>query len=533
MRFVFLILYVCLVVPLVSQERTVGLFLNTADAYKGYTLFSNNQETYLIDNCGLIVNQWSSEYSTFGNVRLREDGSLLRMGISDNEDFRGGGSAGIFEIFTWQGDLIWSYQISDSLQLSHHDIEIMPNGNILALVWERIEAKEVMSLGRNLDNILWMEKIIELEIIGADSANVVWEWKAKDHLIQDEFPDSLNYGVVSEHPERININYTGNVSISNRDWLHLNSIDYNSDLDQIVVSTKHLNEVWVIDHSTTIAQAATSGGGRWGRGGDLLYRYGNPAAYDLQGNRLLSGQHSVSWASNNSLMIFNNNYLQGEQSSIDQWSLPVDNQGNYLREDEKPFGPESLDWQYTAPRFYSNILSSAQRLPNDNVLICEGLNGHFFEVDRAGELLWSYINPTSRNGRIAEQGSRPSTNSVFQVLRYGSDFSGFDERNLEPTFPVELMPIESDCEVVVSADEVGQQTTSLELVENPVSSTLRLSNNGLRSQASLFNLTGMQVGSFDVAQGLNSVDVSYLESGMYFIRVENKSYFQTISLYKE
>jgi len=35
----------------------------------------------------------------------------------------------------------------------------------------------------------------------------------------------------------------------------------------------------VIDHSTTTAQAAGHSGGTYGKGGDLLYRWGNPNAY--------------------------------------------------------------------------------------------------------------------------------------------------------------------------------------------------------------------------------------------------------------
>jgi hypothetical protein len=38
--------------------------------------------------------------------------------------------------------------------------------------------------------------------------------------------------------------------------------------------------LWVIDHQTTTAQAASHTGGRYNKGGDLLYRWGNPQTYD-------------------------------------------------------------------------------------------------------------------------------------------------------------------------------------------------------------------------------------------------------------
>ncbi|GIR57077.1 MAG: hypothetical protein CM15mP64_4890 [Candidatus Neomarinimicrobiota bacterium] len=38
----------------------------------------------------------------------------------------------------------------------------------------------------------------------------------------------------------------------NGDWKHLNSIDYNEDLDQIIISSRHHDEIYIIDHSTTM-----------------------------------------------------------------------------------------------------------------------------------------------------------------------------------------------------------------------------------------------------------------------------------------
>jgi hypothetical protein len=59
-------------------------------------------------------------------------------------------------------------------------------------------------------------------------------------------------------------------------WNHMNSIDYNPTFDQIAMSVRGNSEVWIIDHSTTTAQAKGHTGGKYGKGGDLLYRYGNP-----------------------------------------------------------------------------------------------------------------------------------------------------------------------------------------------------------------------------------------------------------------
>ena len=66
-------------------------------------------------------------------------------------------------------------------------------------------------------------------------------------------------------------------------------------LDQIVLSNHNLSEIWIIDHSTTTLEAASHSGGNSGKGGDLLYRWGNPQAYD-QGtgaDQLLNHQQHV------------------------------------------------------------------------------------------------------------------------------------------------------------------------------------------------------------------------------------------------
>ena len=53
---------------------------------------------------------------------------------------------------------------------------------------------------------------------------------------------------------------------TNADWTHFNAVDYNPELDQIVISVHAFSEIWIIDHSTTTAEAAGHKGGRAARG---------------------------------------------------------------------------------------------------------------------------------------------------------------------------------------------------------------------------------------------------------------------------
>ena len=107
---------------------------------------------------------------------------------------------------------------------------------------------------------------------------VVWEWHLWDHMIQDHDASKNNYGVVADHPERIDVNGTG--QRIPQFWNHVNGIDHNAQLDQVMLSIRGNSELFVIDHQLTTAQAASHTGGRYGKGGDILYRWGNPAQYN-------------------------------------------------------------------------------------------------------------------------------------------------------------------------------------------------------------------------------------------------------------
>jgi hypothetical protein len=352
--------------------------------------------TYLIDRNGTVNHTWPSAYQPFTSAYWLGNGTILRPIVS--------GSGGIQKIL-WNGTLAWDYRYSVSGCTCHHDIKYLPDGNVLMIVWETKSRTQAIAAGRNPDtiqgNTFTSDKIIEVHPTGPTTGEVVWEWHVWDHLIQDYDASKDNYGVVGDHPELIDINY-GDPFVG--DWLHTNSIDYNPEFDQLLIDIHNFNEVWVIDHSTTTEEAAGHSGGNSGYGGDLLYRWGNPEAYDagVATDQKLFFQHDATWIPQGSpgagdIIVFNNgnNRPGGPYSTVDEFTPPVDANGEYYLEPGAAYGPTDYTWTYHATpptSFYSQVFGSALRLKDGNTLICGGTTGKFFEVTPDGDTVWEYMN---------------------------------------------------------------------------------------------------------------------------------------------
>src|SRR5262245_2216848 len=417
----------------------LGLLTNDPGALQGYTLISpfDSTKTFLFDMQGRVVRSWETGCAPALFGFLLENGHLLRPGSigGDSRVFGPGpGVGGRIQEFTWKGEPVWDFKFYNAKQLPHHDMTRLPNGSVLLVVWDRKTAEEAIAAGRRPemtgDRHLLPDSLVELKPTGKTTGEVVWEWRLWDHLVQDFDKTKANFGNVAEHPELVNINYgedelpsviaakggrdqtkaDGNPA-ANRppridpDYTHFNGVAYNPDLDQIAVSVWAFSEFWIIDHSTTTAQAARHTGGRSGRGGDLLYRWGNPRAYraGTKADRKLFFQHNAHWIPRGlpgagHLLLFNNGRerTDGSYSSVDELALPVDSQGRYTLKPATAYGPDQPVWSYTAPKkdeFFSSFISGAQRLPNGNTFICSGANGTIFEVTPEKEIAWKYVNP--------------------------------------------------------------------------------------------------------------------------------------------
>lgn len=527
---------------LVYSQNTVGTITNNSGTFNGYTLYAPaaHTETYLINNCGEIVNQWTSTVAPGNAVYLLENGNLLRAGKVANPDVNFGGVGGKVELYDWDSNLLWEYTYSSTTVSQHHDVFPMPNGNVLLLAVTTMTEAEAIQAGRDPNNLtqgkLFNEQILELQPVGANSATIVWEWNIKDHLIQDFNPTKDNYGIVEDNPQLLDINFLGS-SAGNANWLHFNSIQYDDRLDQIVISSRLLNEIYIIDHSTTTSQAASNSGGARNKGGDFLYRWGNPQSYKrgTTDDQKLFGQHYPHFIADGlqdqrKIILFNNGFGRIPSfSQIDIITPPEDSEGNYTYVPGTTYGPTTTDYTYQDPTdntaFYSRILSSAQRLPNGNTLICDGDDGRFFEITPSEEIVWEYVNPVTPTG-ILSQGDDPtaSPNLTFRVLRYASDYPAFTGRDLTPSTPVEQNPDLSGCTILSIAETQNQDFT---ITPNPTKDIITI--HGAIDKVEIYNLLGKRVCSTNK----NTIDLSNQKTGIYILKIFTNKKVTTTKVLKQ
>ncbi|NRB59243.1 MAG: aryl-sulfate sulfotransferase [Winogradskyella sp.] len=514
-----------------NSQETIGLVYNDVniDKYEGYTLFkaTSDDNVYLIDNCGEVLNQWTFTANNSRNTYLLENGNILL-------------SSGLEAMIKdWDDNVLWSinYQSTFGWRI-HHDIEPLPNGNFLVLVRDSYTNTEMYNYGMDTaytNPTFVIERIIEIEPVGTDSANIVWEWKMIDHIVQDFDNTKPNFGDVSNHPELYNINYdNGNGS----NPIHANAIDYNPVLDQIAVSCRHLSEVFVIDHSTTTAEAAGHTGGTYGKGGDFLWRWGNPEAYN-QGtitDRKLGRQHDIKWITDGpnagKMSVFCND---GYGSNMTASSVHIidqnDTNGVYSMSNGK-FLPNDYFWSWDGTIMTEVMHAGAQCgyqvLPNGNSLINESDIGRITEITNTGEIAWVYIIPVN-DGAVFDQFATPTGNGSFRAHRYPVDYPAFDNVTFNNTGIIENQNVISDdCVVALSVDD--RTLTSLTFYPNPTKDMLRFSTQVVLDEIKVFDMSGKLLLN---ALNVNDISLKTLTNGLYLVEVTSEDRSQVVKVIKE
>lgn len=534
------------------SQPTVGLISYNENLISdGFNLFypHNQEKVYLMNNCGQIVHSWedNASYRPGNSVYLLENGDLIkckRLNTSIGDPIWAGGGGAIVEIVDWDNDLKYRFELNDTVNRLHHDIEPMPNGNILMLVWDKKSLEEALDAGRNpallsLDE-LWSESVIEWDPV---NDSIVWEWHAWDHLVQDFDMSKLNYGNVSDHPELIDINYDEHDG--HPDWMHLNSIDYNPVLDQILLSNPYFNEIWIIDHSTTKEEATGHEGGEAQRGGDLLFRWGNPATYrNPDSLQQLFFQHDATWIdpfatnedeSYGKILLFNNR-VDVTLSTMLLIGTDPDLNNHTYNLNGKVFHPEKPSRVYTHPdssvRAFSNGVSSVMFLPNGNLFTFSGRWGYGYEMTPDDEIVWEYIVPL-RAGHPVRQGDTLgiSENLTFRMTRYPVDYGAFDGKDLSAKGYIELDPDTLFCPSFITST-VNQKTGKITVYPNPAHDQIFLDIEKadiVYLNVQIFDTYGRLV-DFQYTSLHDGINVGDLTPGLYLARLATGETFSFCKL---
>ncbi|MFT7591727.1 MAG: hypothetical protein ACI9UJ_001656, partial [bacterium] len=344
-----------------------------SQSFDGYALYNlqNNKTTYMIDKDGNIAYSWVCEMNGNYAVALTDEGNLVRGGVYSGNKLTGAAVGGIIQEYDKDANVVWEFIYSDDTHVAHHDFCLMPNGNVLLTAWEVKSESDLSGAGYSGTGAGWPTHIIEVEQDGT-GGKIVWEWHIWDHFIQDADKDKDNFGVVNDHPELMDINA---IAVSRRggDWFHVNGLDYNEDLDQIVFTSRFASEFFIIDHSTTTVEAAKHSGGNSGKGGDFLFRWGNPANYGSTDSRQIPGAvHDPRWIKkgrpNADFIQFFNNAGGGTKISVVDAINPTRNGFNYVWDGRTGNDPSEKDWRHVCED-YADGQSASDRMTNGNVFV--------------------------------------------------------------------------------------------------------------------------------------------------------------------
>ncbi|HME41732.1 MAG TPA: hypothetical protein VKF36_01490 [Syntrophorhabdales bacterium] len=439
MRKFLLVLLLCILPVLANAAPTVfphGVTIYKPDkCWNGYTLLAKliavkpgeeptDYNAPLIDMNGNVVHEWKNVIGY--PVKLLPGGRLMG-GL--HKPGRAGIDADAVAQFDFDGNIEWQWDKAEEVQVKgpdgklkkiwvarqHHDFQREPNpvGYYAPGQDAYVDKGRTLILGRGVNAVTsgkdykWgedHERIMEVDWQG----NIVWDFHGKDHKDDGvSRPDGGAWG--------------GNAAswVGPNKWydagderFHPDNIIMDNLTDVIWIFSKKTGKVtWQVgpDYSK-YPQLAKLGVDRkefLGRTGGFVGGMLHNAHMIPKG---LPGEGNI--------LVFNNGL---------PYSLVTE------------FNPVTLEvvWEYGGPAlgygeshslahyFSSPSISSAQRLPNGNTMICEGDGGRIFEVTKELETVWEYIYPVYHwpgLGGVHREHKQLKkvtyTNAVYRAYRY-------------------------------------------------------------------------------------------------------------------
>jgi hypothetical protein len=367
-----------------------------ARAYASFVLFTGaDGVSRLINLDGVVCHEWP-----YAGVPARLIDPALNGGrvgdIGVQLSSVEGSPGGIYANRTvgqlsWSGEIVWEWgsQAPGGAARQNHDWELLPNGNRLLLV---TIPRVVAGLG---PHIVADQGIYEVTPEG----QIVWTWRAGDHL--DDFgfsDDGWTYlrGCVARKPADVwgYLEMNSIKSLGPNRWHRADqSTTFNP--DNILFSSRKANVVGLIDKSTgkIVWRLGPYFDAEPGAEHDRINAHSLPRPLDQ-----ISGQHNPHMIAEGlpgagNILLFDNQGGAGYPPA----ALGIYAGSRVLEIDPRT---KQIVWQYTAEdsgrpswTFHSSFVSNAQRLPNGNTLITEGMRGRLFQVTPSGEIAWEYFSP--------------------------------------------------------------------------------------------------------------------------------------------
>ena len=377
-----------------------------------FILFSGGDDkTHLVDMDGNEVHRW--DYPGFpsgildpalaGGQRGHVMVDLSMMKQDDPAMFKGlpfiyhDKSFGELD---WDGKTVWQWGANapGGTAEQHHDWARLPNGDTLVLSVV-VHPLPGFALPKLVDDAIY-------EV--TPKGDIVWRWVAGDHL--DEFgwtPQELALVRATKAINYLTINDMRPVGPNH--WFDAGDARFNP--DNIIVGSRNANFIVIIDKKT----------------GKIVWRLGPDYPPAPRGPRQLpaavdqiSGQHDphlipkgLPGAGN--LLLFDD---QGE-AGYPPARLDFTGGSRILEIDPVK---KQIVWEYSATdsdqaewTFDSSFISDVRRLPNGNTFIDEGMNGRFFQVTPAGEIVWEYVSPYFGEAPLGPGGKKIMSNWVYRA----------------------------------------------------------------------------------------------------------------------
>ncbi len=432
MKRLFLVLALVLVLPVSAYAGprltvTGVTHYDPAKSWNGFTLLSElpSGSAKLIDMNGNLVHEWDVQGGEGMPNKLYPGGYLLTSLYPAYKEAGQGHST--VAVLDFEGNIVRQFKQLNQVKKpspgmvleadgtawisrQHHDYQIqgdpvgyyspgtkadIKDGNMLILAHRSVKNPKITDKVQLQD-----DRIVIID----KSGKIIWDWAISDH-----FDELKNMGDNPDVMKYLNnaTNYMGGKSrddleYNGFDWFHMNCAswlgpnkwydagDQRFHPDNIIADSRVTSHMIIIDHKT----------------GKIVWQVAPPYTGEDADIGVVIGVHHTHMIpkglpGEGNIMIFDNG---GYPPYHDKQIQPR----AYSRVVEFDPTTKKVVWEYSHKTvkttqggwpyygesfFYSPFISSAQRLPNGNTMICEGNKNRIFEVNKDREIVWEYVSP--------------------------------------------------------------------------------------------------------------------------------------------